>query len=198
MGTSRCSPIRVRHLHTSIGEPPETLGDPTRRRRQQTRIGRILHVSLDHRRVSAHLFRTDLTTLMCSRQQLDVQRLDQLRTTPPSDLADRRRIRHRRLQPDPTEPSPRQRIGHRRAPPFVAEVEPVLQEHQPQIRLHRDRRTTLSLIEELPERPEISTVVQQPVDLGQLTRQHPHPRRQPQLEQRTLRSYNSQHGGPHP
>ena len=101
-------------------------------------------------------------------------------------------------RPNPTEPAtttnppPAHTTAHSRGRTGSSK------KHQPEIRFDRDRRATLDRIEEPAERPEIAFVIQQPIDLSELTRQHPHPHRQQQLEQRALRTYSSQHAGPHP
>ena len=128
-------------------------------------------------------------------EQFPVQRLDQLGTAAAGQLADRRLVGHRRLEPDPAEPPPTDRVGHLDTQPLIAQPVAVLQEHQPQIGLDRDRRPPSAGIEERPKRNEEPPVIEQHVDLGELARQHPHPRRQQQLEQRTLRAYSAQHDG---
>ena len=88
---------------------------------------------------------------------------------------------------DPAEPSPRDRVRHLGAQRLVAEPVAVLEEHHPQIRLDRDRRSPETGVEVSPERLEEPLVTQQLVDRRQVSRQHQALDRQDRFPQRALR-----------
>jgi hypothetical protein len=102
---------------------------------------------------------------------------------------------HQPLQWDPTEPPPGDRVAdlptQRLIPQPVAELE----EHHPQIGLHRRRRPTDPRIEERRERLEEALIVQQGINPSQLLREPQQIRRQDRLEQRQLIAYRTKHDG---
>ena len=126
-------------------------------------------------------------------QQRLVQPVDRRLAAAGGDLHQRRRMRHPPTERDPTEPLPRDRVGHLPTQRLEPEPVAVLQEHQPQIRLDRDRRPPQRGMEELAVRREEPLVVQQPIDPHQLGRHHQRLRRQQRLPQRRLIAYRSQH-----
>src|SRR5664280_2398380 len=79
----------------------------------------------------------------------------------------RGRVRHRTVERDPAEPPPGERIAHFSAQRLVPQPVPELQEHQPQIDLHRRGRPADPRIEELLERTDKRLIVEQLVHPGQ-------------------------------
>ena len=69
---------------------------------------------------------------------------------------------------DAAEPLPADRIGHLRAQPLEAHPVAVLQEHQPQIRLQRDRRPPQRRMEEPPIRLEEPRIIQHRIHRSEL------------------------------
>jgi hypothetical protein len=104
-------------------------------------------------------------------------------------------MRHRPTQRDPAEPLPGDRVGHLPAQRLEPQPVAVLQEHQPQVGLDRDRRPPQRGVEERPVRFEEHRVVQQPVNRLQLCRQPQEGLRQDRLPQRGLLVYRPQHDG---
>ena len=160
---------------------------------QQPRVRRVRHVRLHHRGVGPHPIEADQPVLMRLRQQRFVQPVDRPRAATLGDLPQRRRVRHPCPQRHPAEPSPRQAVGHLGTQRFEAEPVPVLEDHHPQVGLHRDRRPTVRRVEERPERLEEPRVVQQPVDLAQVARQAHQALRDHRLPQGRRFAYRSQH-----
>ena len=76
-----------------------------------------------------------------------------------------------------------------------AELVAVLQEHEPQVRLERDRRPPQRRVEEPPVRLEESRIVQHGVHRGEFRRHDQRLGRQQRLPQRRLIAYRSQHDG---
>ena len=104
-------------------------------------------------------------------QQRLVQPLDRLLAHAAGELDQRGRMRHLTTQGDAAEPLPADRVGDLTAQQLIAQPVAELQEHQPQVGVDRDRRTTDDRVEVDPEGLDEHRVVQQPVDLGQLGRQ---------------------------
>ena len=82
--------------------------------------------------------------------------------------------------------------------PLIAQPVAELQKHQPQIALHRLRRTPDPRIEERHKRGEERRIVQQRVHPGQLLGQPPHLLGQQRLPQRALIAYSTKHDGLNP
>jgi hypothetical protein len=160
---------------------------------QQPRVRRVGHVRLHHRGVRPHPIETDQLVLVRLGQQRLVQPVDRPLAASLGDLHQRRRVRHRAAQRHPAEPPPRQAVGHLGAQRFEPEPVAVLQEHHPQVGLHRDRRTTVRRIEERPERLEEPRVIQQRVDLAQVARQAHQALRDHRLPHCRRIAYRSQH-----
>ncbi len=160
---------------------------------QQTRIGRIGHIILDHRRVGPNPVRAHQMGLDHFRDQGLVQRLDRRRSAPGRDLHQRRGMRNPSTQRDPTEPLPADRVSHLSTQRFIAEPIPGLEEHQPQIGLDRDRWSTQCRVEMGSERLEETHIIEQRIHPSELRRHHQHPRPQQGLPQRRLIAYGPQH-----
>jgi hypothetical protein len=173
---------------------PDHSRDPSDALGQQTRVGGVLDVSRDHGRVRTQPTHVDHTRFDPHRDDLRVDRVDSRRAATGGDLHQRRRVRCSLTKRDPTEPQPRQRVRHLAAQRLEPEPIAVLQEHQPQIRLHRDRRPTEHRIEPSPERLEEPRIVQQHIHRHELDRHHQRLRRQQRLPQRRANTYSSQHG----
>jgi transposase-like protein len=101
--------------------------------------------------------------------------------------------RHPTTQRDPTEPLPRDRVRHLPAQRLEPEPIPILQEHQPQIRLDRDRRPTMRGVEERHERSEEALIIEEPIDPIEFDGHHQRLGRQQRFPQRRLIAYRSQH-----
>ena len=88
-------------------------------------------------------------------------------------------------------------VLHEIAHHFGISGQPVskLQEHQPQIGLHRDRRATNPSIEIPCEGRKEHRIMQQRIHPTQLDRQHQQLRRQNRVPQRRLVTYSSEHDG---
>lgn len=86
---------------------------------------------------------------------------------------------------------PRDRVRHLPAQRLVSELVAELEEHQPQVGLHRRRRPPQPGVEERLERLEEHRVIQEGVHPGQLHRQPPKFLRQDRLPQRRLVSYRT-------
>src|ERR1700692_1278175 len=80
-------------------------------------------------------------------------------------------MRHRTVQRDPAEPPPCDRITDLPAQRLTAQPVAELQKHQPQIGLHRCRRTPDPQVEERRKRGEEHRIIQQLIDPRQLVRQ---------------------------
>src|SRR5690606_18178515 len=100
---------------------------------------------------------------------------------------------HPPTERDPTEPLPRDRIRHLPAHRLEPEPIPVLQKHQTQVRLDRDRRPTMGRVEERHERREEPLIIEESVDPLELGWHHQRLGRQQRFPQRWLTAYRSQH-----
>ena len=132
--------------HHGPGGPARRLHPPRRphqlahRLGQQPRIGRVGHVRADHRGIGPHP--RGAQQLLPGR--LGPQRLVQpghrALPAPGGQLHQRRRMRHLGVQRDPAEPPPGDRVADLRAQALIAQPVPELEEHQPQVTLHRRGR----------------------------------------------------------
>src|SRR5439155_11937228 len=138
---------------------------------------------LDHRGIHPQPPRAQHPPLDRQRQQLGVELLDQLGPQPPRQLDQRRGVRDATVQRDPTEPPPGQRVGHLPAQRLVTQPVAVLEKHQPQIGLDRDRRAARGGGQPPPKRLQEALLIEQRIDRGQLPRQLAELRRQHRLPQ---------------
>jgi hypothetical protein len=105
------------------------------------------------------------------------------------------RVRHRPVQGNPAEPAPRDRVAHLAAQALVAEPVAELEEHQPQVGLHRRRRTADPRVEVRDERCEERRIIQQRIHSFELRGKPQQLLRQHRLEQRRLIAYGTEHDG---
>ena len=107
---------------------------------RQSRVGRIFHVGFDHGRVDPRRARPEPLLPPGLLNQLARDLVHDLRPQPAGQLADRRLVRHPVAHPDPAEAAQMDRVRHlphqRLVPPAAA----VLDDHQPHVGFHRDRR----------------------------------------------------------
>ncbi len=150
-------PERVQRRH-SLGQLGHSLG-------QKARVGRIGDVGGDDGGVGADLVQLHDVGHHCFVEQRLVQLVNGLVSAAGGDLHERRRMRHRIGDPDPTEASPGDGIGDLGTQGLEAEPIPEAEEHHPQIGLHRDRRPADRRIEERLERLEEHRVVEQTIHL---------------------------------
>jgi hypothetical protein len=175
-------------------DPPTGRCDATNRLGQQTRVGGIGDVRRHHRGVDPDPGAAQQFRLRRLGQQRLVQPVHRDRAAAGGQLHQRGRMRHRLLQTDPAEPPPRDRVRHLTAQRLEPQPVAELQEHQPQIGLHRRRRPTDPRVEERCERGEEHRIVQQRIHPGQLHRQPSQFIRQNRFPQRRLITYGTQHG----
>ncbi len=126
-------------------------------------------------------------------QQRFVQPGDRVVPATGGDLHQRGRMRHPGTKRNPAKSLPGNRIGHLPAQRLIAQPVAELQKHQPQIGLHRNRRTTDPGIEIRRERREEHRIIQQHIHPAQLGRQHQQLGRQDRIPQRRLVVYSTKH-----
>ena len=174
-------------------DPATGRGDPPDRFREQPGIGRIGDVRRHHRGVDPDPGAAQQLRLRRLRQQRLVQPLHRSRAAPGGQLHQRRRVRHRLIQPDPAELPPGDRVRHLPTQRLVAQPVAELEEHQPQVDLHRRRRPTDPRVEERHERGEEHRIVQQRIHPGQLDRQPAQLFGENRFPQRGLITYGTEH-----
>ncbi len=160
---------------------------------QHPRIGWVLDVGRHDGGVGPQPGHINDSCLDSLPDQSNVQFFDRGRTDPFGDLHQPGRVRCPLAERDPTEPKPTQRVGHLSAQRPEPEPIPVFQEHQPQERLHRDRRSTKVRVEPPTERLKEPRVVQQAINRDQFRGHHQRLRWQQRFPQRRLRTYGTQH-----
>jgi hypothetical protein len=129
-------------------------------------------------------------------QQRLVAGVDRDRAAAGGQLHQRRRMRHLPIQPDPAEPAPTDGVRDLPAQALVAQPVAELEEHQPQVGLHRRRRPTHPRIEERRERRKEHRIIQQRIDPGQLLGQPQQRRRQRRLPPAHLLGPGPEHRPP--
>jgi hypothetical protein len=167
-------------------DPPDDAGHPRHRPGQEPAVGGVVNVRRHHGGVGADFSRLHHPGLHRRGQEFLVQRGDRLLAAAGGELHQCRRVRQPAVDVDAAEPPPRDRVGHLGAQRLVAEAVAVLEEHQPQIRLHRDRRAAHPGGEMRDEWREKPFVVQPGVDPFQLGGQPQADLRQYRLPQRRL------------
>ena len=121
MGVGLARAVGEADLHPGGAQSTQPHGDPPDRGRQQPGVGRVLDVGLDDGRVGTHPLDVDVAALERRRSAVPGSTLRSARSAAAGQLADRRLVRHRGLEPDPTEPSPADRVAHLGAQPLVTE-----------------------------------------------------------------------------
>lgn len=148
----------------------------------------MLDIRLDHRRIDPHRPRPKplLPTRLHNHRARDLRH--RLHTNPAGELANRRLVRHPLAQTDPAEPAQMNRVRHLRdqrpIPPPVARLE----QHHPNVGLHRDRRPPIRqhgppildhlATKTLHDRPQQLVIGQQRIQRGQILGQLLHLDRQ--------------------
>jgi hypothetical protein len=127
-----------------------------------------------------------------------VQPVDGLLTQATGELDQGGRMGHPAAQGDAAESLPADRVGDLTAQQLIAQPVAVLEEHQPQVGVDRDRGPAAPGIEVDLEGLDEHRVVQQPVHPGQLGGQPEHPSRQDRLPQAGLRVAGPQHAASNP
>ena len=180
---TRRAAARRRSVMTVAGAPPAAC---TRRAvrtslpdglGQQPRVGRVGHIRRDHRGVGPHPGGAQQLLPGGLGPQRLIQPGHRLLPAPGGQLHQRGRVRHLAIQRDPAKPPPGDRIGHLGAQALIAQPVAELEEHQPQIALHRRRWPAEHRVEVRRERGEERRVIQQRVHPRQLLRQPQHLRR---------------------
>jgi hypothetical protein len=149
----------------------------------------------DDGRVGADLVRLQHLGFECLRQQRVVQLRNRLGSTAGGDLHERRRVRHRHPERDPTEALPGDRVRDLTAQRLEAQAIAELQEHEPQVGLDRHRGPAEERVEVLSIGGEEHRVVEQAVDRLKLGGEPEAHLGQDGLPQGGLRAYRSQHDG---
>jgi hypothetical protein len=174
--------------------PPHRAHQLAHRLGQQPRIGRVSHVRTDHRGVSPHPGGAQQLRLRGLGPQRLVQPRHRILAAPAGQLHQRGRVRHPPIERDPAKPPPADRVADLGAQALIAQPVAELEEHQPQIALHRRRWPADQRVEVRRERREERRVIQQPIHPRQLGRQPQHLLRQQRLPQRALIAYGTEHG----
>jgi len=176
-------------------DPPPGLRDPANGPGQQPRIGRVSDVRRHHRGIRAQPRGAQQLGPGRLGQQRLVQPVNRCAAAPGGQLHQRRGMRHRLVQTDPAKPPPRDRVADLRTQALKTQPVPELEEHQPQITLHRRRRPAQHRVEIRRERHKERRVIQQRVHPRQFLRQTQQLRRQQRLPRRQATAYSAKHGG---
>ena len=165
-GPARClhPPHRTHQLDHRLGQKPH--------------IGRVSHVRRDHRGIGPHPAGTQQLLPGGLGPQRLIQPRHRLLAAPAGQLHQRGRVRHPPIERDPAKPPPGDRDTDLRAQALKPQPVTELEEHQPQVALHRRRRPPDHRVKVRHERGEEHRVIQQRVHPGQLGRQPQQLRRQ--------------------
>lgn len=170
-------------------DPPDRLG-------QQPGVGRVGHVRRHHGGIGAQPIGAQQLGIGGLRQKRLVAPDDCCGAAPGGELHQRRRVRDLAIDRDPAEPPPGDRVADLTAQALKAQPVAELQEHHPQVGLHRRRRPPDLRVEERHERGEEPRVVQQRIDPRQFFRQPQHLRWKDRLPQAHIDRSRPQHQAP--
>ena len=123
-----------RELASLPRQRPHTIG-------REPRVGRIAHIGLDHGRVDPRGPRAEPLLPPGFLNHLACDLVHDLRTQPAGEFADRRLVRHSLGQSQPAEAAQMDRVRHLPHQRLVPPPGAVLDDHQPHIHLHRNRRS---------------------------------------------------------
>jgi DNA invertase Pin-like site-specific DNA recombinase len=127
---------------------------------QQPPVRRVGHIRADHRGIRPHPRGAQQPGTGRLRPQRLIQPRDRIFPAPGGQLHQRRRVRHPPIQPDPAKPPPADRVADLSAQALIPQPVAELEEHQPQVALHRRGRTAQHRMEIRRERGEERRVVQ--------------------------------------
>jgi hypothetical protein len=108
----------------------------------EARVGRVPGVRLHQGRIDTQTAGAQHPSLDREREQPGIELLKQLRARAPGELHQRGWVWHTPDEADAAEAPPGERVGHLLAQRLVPDPIAVLEVHEPQIGLDRDRRAT--------------------------------------------------------
>ncbi len=154
---------------------------------REHRIGGVADVRFDHGRVDPRSARPKARLALSFGDHDPGDLLHNRGAQPPSELSDRRLVRHALVDRDQTEPPQMQRVRDLPDERFVAPAGACLDHHQPHEHRHRDRRPAAIARRALPhrrDRRQQHRVGQDPIQSRQIVGQLAHLDRQHLVPQR--------------